>query len=83
LIAIFKDDDPQIAAVSTFIEDIEKLTNGNEIYFMDAVVLYCENNNIEIESVAKFIRKNAILKARIQEEAEELNFLKKTSRLPI
>ena len=50
---------------------------------MDAILHYCERNDIEIEAVAQYIRKNLVLKAKIQEEAEELNFLQKTARLPI
>jgi hypothetical protein len=50
---------------------------------MDAVIYYCEENNIEIEVFAKAIKSNDMMKAKIQIEAENLNFLPKSSTLPI
>lgn len=63
------------------IETIVKNNKGSD--YMGAIVYYCEKNDIEIESIAKYIKKNVVLKAKIQQEAEDLNFLQKTSRLPI
>lgn len=80
---IVKNDDPVIAAVSDFINEIQLIRNNDQIHFMDAVIVYCERNNVEIETIAKFIRKNVILKAKIQEEAEELNYLKRTAKIPL
>jgi len=48
---------------------------------MDAIVHYCENNELEIESAAKLI--NSIIKSKIEAEAQELNFLPKSSKLPL
>jgi hypothetical protein len=48
---------------------------------MDAIVHYCENNELEIESAAKLI--NSIIKSKIECEAQELNFLPKGSKLPL
>jgi hypothetical protein len=48
---------------------------------MDAVLYYCESNNMEPETAGSLI--NGKLKQRIREEAEVLNFLPKTARLPI
>lgn len=64
-------------------ENIEKIVSKNNISYIDAVILYCEKNNIEIESLAKLIKSNTILKAKIQTEAESLNFLPKSNTLPI
>ena len=46
--------------------------------YIDAVVYFCEQNNIDVESVSKLISKP--LKEKIKYEAMELNFLKRTSR---
>ena len=46
--------------------------------YIDAIILFCENNNIEFDSVPKLISKP--LKEKIKYEAMELNFLKRTSR---
>ena len=58
------------------IEDLVKTTEG--LNYIDAIVSYCEENKIEIESVSKLISKP--LKEKIKAEAIELNFLKRTSR---
>jgi hypothetical protein len=50
---------------------------------MDMVVDYCIKKEIEIESIGKFLTSN--LKAKIKEEALDLNLLKekKKSKLPL
>jgi len=47
---------------------------------MDTIIYYCEEHKIEIESASKLLNKS--VKNKIQLEAEDLNFLPKTSRLP-
>jgi hypothetical protein len=62
-----------------FAQEIETLVQLNEdMNYIDAIIHFCENNNIDIESVPKLISKP--LKEKIKCEATELNFLKKTSR---
>jgi hypothetical protein len=67
----------------TFNQDIEKLSKDLRISFLDAVVHYCETNSVEIESVASIIKTNPKMKAKLQEDAEELNFLPRRAKLPI
>jgi endonuclease V-like protein UPF0215 family len=61
-----------------FAEDIESIVLNKKMNYIDAIVLYCEENGIEIESVNKLISKP--LKDKIKFLATELNYLKKTSR---
>jgi hypothetical protein len=64
---------------SRFAQEIENLVQVNvEMNYIDAVIYFCEQNNIDLESVPKLISKP--LKEKIKYEAMELNFLKKTSR---
>ena len=64
---------------SRFAQEIEKLVQVNaDMSYIDAIVHFCEQNNIDVESVPKLISKP--LKEKIKYEAMELNFLKKTSR---
>jgi hypothetical protein len=64
---------------SRFAQEIENLVQVNvEMNYIDAIVHFCEQNNIDLESVPKLISKP--LKEKIKYEAMELNFLKKTSR---
>ena len=62
-----------------FVQEIEQIVQCNsDMKYIDAIVHFCEQNNIDIESVPKLISKP--LKEKIKYEAMELNFLKKTSR---
>ena len=62
-----------------FAENIESLVLENkDMNYIDAIVFFCEKNNIDVESVPKLISKP--LKEKIKCDAQELNFMKKTSR---
>jgi endonuclease V-like protein UPF0215 family len=61
-----------------FAEEIESLVLKTEMNYIDAIVTYCEDKGIEVESVSKLISKP--LKEKLKYEAMELNYLKKTSR---
>jgi len=62
-----------------FAQQIEELVQINiEMNYIDAIVYFCEQNSVDLESVPKLISKP--LKDKIKFEALELNFLKKTSR---
>ena len=65
-----------------FSQHIEKraVQGGN---YIDVLVEYCTRKEIEIESIGKFLTSN--LKAKIKEEALDLNLLKekKKSKLPL
>ena len=67
-----------------FAEEIEKLVLVNaDMNYIDAIVYFCEQNSLDLESVPKLIPKP--LKEKIKYDAQQLNFMKKTSRakLPI
>lgn len=63
--------------------EIEKLVETHEIDYIDACILYCQQNNIEVEQLGDIVRNNSNLKSKVQKEAENLRFLKKTSRLKL
>ena len=67
----------------TFVEDIEKLHIDNSIDYIDAIVMWCEKNNLEVEVVANWVKKDPVLKSKVQAEAENLNVLKRGARLPL
>ena len=61
---------------------IEDIVKTKRISYIDAVVLYCEKNNIDPSTTKSMINKN--LKEKIAYEAQGLNMLKeKTAKLPI
>ena len=62
-----------------FAEEIEAIAHDNKgMKYIDAIVHFCDKNSIDVESVPKLIPKP--LKEKIKYEAQELNFLKKSSR---
>ncbi len=65
-----------------FIKEIERIVNTYDIEYMDAVIHFCEKNNIEVETAASIIRSNLKIKSKLQLEAENLNFLPKSAKLP-
>ena len=65
-----------------FAQEIESLVYENKsMNYIDAIIHFCEQNSIDLESVPKLISKP--LKEKIKYEAQELNFLKRTSRAKI
>ena len=61
-----------------FSQDVERIAYENKMNYIDAIVHYCETNEIEIESVSKLISKP--LKEKLKYDAQKLNYIKKTSR---
>ena len=61
-----------------FAEEIESLVLRTQMNYIDAIVEYCEINNIEVDAIGKMISKP--LKEKLKYDATELNFLKKTTR---
>lgn len=53
------------------------------VSYIDAICEYASKNELEIEVVGEVIRRSPVLKAKIYEEAESLNLVEKTVRLPI
>ena len=61
---------------------IEKMVSESpNVTHMDAVIEYCRKNEIDPSQVKPLIGKN--LKQKIELDAQELNYLPKTGRLPI
>ena len=64
-----------------FTLEIERIAKEKEISHMDAVLLYCDNEGIEPDSVDSLISK--ALKEKIEANARDLIFLPKQAQLPI
>ena len=65
-------------APSKFAIEIEKIVAEEKINYIDAIVHYCEVNELEVESVTKLVSKP--LKEKLKWDATRLNFMKRTSR---
>lgn len=58
--------------------DIERYVIENQCNYIEAIISYCEEKEIELETVPKLLSKP--LKERLKINAENLNFLKKNSK---
>jgi hypothetical protein len=61
-----------------FALEIENIAAQENLNYIDAIILFCEKNEIEVDSVVKLVSKP--LKEKLRWDATQLNFLKKTSR---
>ena len=66
-------------STSKFSKIITEIVEEKEITYMDAIMDYCQKNQLEIESAAKLI--NQRIKKQLKEEAIELNFMKNEEHL--
>jgi hypothetical protein len=60
---------------------IEKRASQKKITHMDAILDYCQEKEIDPSEVKQLINRN--LKEKVKVNAEGLNFLPKTARLPV
>ena len=60
---------------------IEKLAEQLKCNRMDAILEHCKETGLEIEVASTLI--STALKSKIKDEAQELNLIKKTSKLPL
>ena len=66
-----------------FYKEIDALVEKHNLNYIDAVVYFCEKNEIELETAASMISSNYRIKSSIQMEGEELHFLPRSAKLPI
>lgn len=59
------------------IENLMKISNGTMNY-IECIIHYCNENNIELETVSKLISKP--LKEKLKYDAQRLNFMKRSSK---
>jgi len=62
-----------------FTKMVEDCVRTKSMSYMDTVVYLCEQNNLEIEDVKKYIAIS--IKEKIEMEAMKLNFLEKSGSL--
>jgi hypothetical protein len=72
---------PNRDEIKKFSMMIETVSTEMKVGLMDAICHHCKQSDMEIEVAATLI--SSALKAKIKEEAQSLNLLKKNSKLPI
>ena len=60
---------------------IEGVVRSHKSSYMDAVIHLCEQHDVELEEVRKFI--SPIIRDKIEAEARGLNFLPRQNTLPV
>lgn len=65
-------------AFSAIIEEMVQMEN---LSYMDAVILHCEETGFEIELAATLL--TPPIKSKINDEAQAANMIKKVNKLPI
>ena len=66
-----------------FFTEIDHISSSDNVDLITAVIYWCEKMEVEVESVVSLVKANPAFLSRLQEHAEGLNFLRKTTRLPI
>ena len=69
----------QFLTKSKFTKLIEKTVAELKIPYMDAIIKVCENNEIEMDDVRKFV--SPVIKDKLEAEAIELNLLPKKNSI--
>jgi len=65
-----------------FSEEIEKYVRVTRESYMDSIIMYCKENDLDYESINSLL--STVLKQKIQYEAENLNMMAKTAtQLPL
>lgn len=75
--------DLSFVSIVEFTKEIENLVYQKDMQYIDAVIYFCEQKGLDVETAASLIKNNSKLKASIQLEAETLNYLPKTTQLPL
>tara|TARA_E500000331_G_C17022637_1_gene611527 strand:- start:424 stop:729 length:306 start_codon:yes stop_codon:yes gene_type:complete len=72
--------DDKFLTPTKFSAEIERLVHKSDglITYIEAVVTYCQENEVEIETVPKLLSKP--LKERLKHEAQRLNYMKQSSK---
>ena len=67
--------------ISEFSNKILEMAEESNLSIMDSIVGYCEQTGMEIDVASTLI--SSALKAKLRDEAQELNLLKKSAKLPL
>lgn len=73
-------DEKQFLTKQKFTKLIEEVVQKQSVTYMDAVINVCQDNDVDLEDVRKFI--TPIIKDKIQAEAMHLNYLPRANTLP-
>lgn len=63
-----------------FSKTIEYIVREKNLTYIDAILYFCETNNVDEEDVKKYV--SGPIKSKVEAEAMKLNFLPRCNELP-
>jgi hypothetical protein len=72
---------PTKEEMRNFSEIIENIVKEKRVEYMDAVIMHCEEIGFEVELAATLL--TPPIKAKISEEAQAMNLIKRVNKLPL
>lgn len=72
---------PTREEMKNFAKEIDTLVATTDLNYIEAIIEYCNQTGMEVEVASTLINNN--LKSKIENDAQDLNLLPKTARLPI
>jgi len=69
--------------VNTFQTIIETCVHKKGMGYLEAIMWYCEENNVEVDAVASLIKKSDVIRSKLEAECEDMNIIQRQPRLPI
>jgi hypothetical protein len=75
--------DKKFDLANSVVSAIHKFVQENGTSYLDAIIHHSECSGLEIEVIAEIVSRDELIKSKLEVEAENLNFIKRTSRLPI
>lgn len=69
--------------IKNFSSEIYSMIKEKDMDYIDAVVHWCDLYQIDVELAASLVKLDPNLLCEVQFDAENLNYLKKTARLPV
>ncbi len=73
----------QRVTVNTFQTAIESCVHKKGMGYLEAIMWYCEQHNIEIEAVASLIKKSEAIRTKLEAECEDQNMIQRQPKLPL
>ena len=65
----------------TFSKRVEELIQNKPMPYMDAIIMCSASVGLEVESAARLINKN--IKEKLEAEAQDLNLMQRSAKLPL
>lgn len=63
-----------------FAQHVEQIVNEYHVNYIDAILIYCDKTGLEVEVAGTLV--NQSLKGKIRRDAQDLNLIEKSGRLP-